>query len=321
MTLRSLAKRAYISALRTTGALERSVFSNPEATFVLGLHRVLPTAGRMGANSLPAMILTDVVFVDLLEFATAHFDVIPIEHLLHARNNARRPALAFTFDDGWYDNHDHALPILLRKQVPAAVFISTGYIGSSDTFWVERLCAAWKCGREEQIKAVLGKKDADLSGNVEFLKHMSNAERNSMLQQIDLPAATSGDRLMDWNQVQSLHAAGVAVGTHTVTHPLLTYETEAIRTHELRDAWTSLTAHCQPSIKAFAYPNGDLNAEVRQQVADTGYQLAFTTRPGRFTFGDDQLTVPRYLLHDGNVSRDGRFCPDSFLYTLSRSEA
>lgn len=47
--------------------------------------------------------------------------------------------LAVTFDDGYADNLWHAKPILERYQVPATVFVASGYVGRSREFWWDEL--------------------------------------------------------------------------------------------------------------------------------------------------------------------------------------
>ena len=71
-----------------------------------------------------------------MEWLSRHYSVVSIADIVHdriPRNNAR-PVVAITFDDGYLDNYEHAVPILLRHQIPAAFFVSTGLIGRSDGF-------------------------------------------------------------------------------------------------------------------------------------------------------------------------------------------
>ena len=61
---------------------------------------------------------------------------------------------------------------------------------------------------------------------------------------------------------------------------------------------------------ALAYPSGDYDERVRAAVERAGYHWAFTTRPAAYESGGDPLTVPRFLLHEYNVTGPrGRFSP------------
>ena len=55
-----------------------------------------------------------------------------------------RNALAITFDDGYRDNLTHAAPILARHGLPATIFLATGFIGTAEVPWFDRLAQRFK---------------------------------------------------------------------------------------------------------------------------------------------------------------------------------
>jgi peptidoglycan/xylan/chitin deacetylase (PgdA/CDA1 family) len=57
---------------------------------------------------------------------------LPLMHTDH-------PSVAITFDDGYVDNLESALPVLARHAIPATLFVSTGYIGNSNGYWWDQL--------------------------------------------------------------------------------------------------------------------------------------------------------------------------------------
>lgn len=64
-----------------------------------------------------------------------HYHVIPIEEVLSSSltiSKTDKPAVCVTFDDGYLDNYVNAVPILLTHGIPAAFFVSTGIINTTD---------------------------------------------------------------------------------------------------------------------------------------------------------------------------------------------
>lgn len=68
-------------------------------------------------------------FEQQIEWAAQRFDIIDLEEAQRriVQGN-RKPAVVITFDDGYADNCEFALPLLLRKGLPATYFISTDHI-------------------------------------------------------------------------------------------------------------------------------------------------------------------------------------------------
>jgi peptidoglycan/xylan/chitin deacetylase (PgdA/CDA1 family) len=162
---------------------------------------------------------------------------------------------------------------------------------------------------------------AALETLIEHLKHMPSRQRDLLLNGLrpaSHPAngACSPDRMLTWDEVNEMSQGGIDFGAHTVTHPLLTYEDQATVEREIREAKRMLEERLHKKVRAFAYPNGDWNTETRRLVVAAGYDWAFTTQPGWCRPSQDSFTVPRVLLHEGNVTgHHGKFSPAMFTLT------
>lgn len=126
--VRRAAKTAYLAAALGRGWLAMA-FSRRSAATVLTYHRVNDD-------------LRDNVTVGIEQFdrqmamLRRHCHVVSIEDVVEGAlpPDAARPFVAVTFDDGYADNSTTALPILLKHGIPAAFFVSTGYIGTTRRF-------------------------------------------------------------------------------------------------------------------------------------------------------------------------------------------
>src|SRR5579863_6872388 len=77
-----------------------------------------------------------------MEYVRENFDPITFGKLLQILDGEMRSPprpIIITFDDGFDDNFQNAFPILDALDVPATIFLSTGYIGGEQTFWYDRL--------------------------------------------------------------------------------------------------------------------------------------------------------------------------------------
>ena len=301
---------------------------------VLGLHRVLTKAEQSRSNSLEGMVLSDVTFVRLLEYVERRFHVVSLETFLTGETketDRSKPWCLLTFDDGWRDTYATAYPWLKKFGMPATLFLATGSIEGRGGFWVEQLKRLWRIpSLRAQMKSVLcevGGQDkwrgADLEDIVEWLKHMPTENRHSLLRAL-LPSEENShssdevDSMLTWDQVIEMSRNGVEFGAHTVSHPLLSYETDTTVERELRISKQTLEEKLGKKVRAFAYPNGDWDERVRRWVKQVGYQSALTTRPGWHRFGQDRYTIRRILLHEGNVTGpDGQFSPATLNLTLA----
>jgi peptidoglycan/xylan/chitin deacetylase (PgdA/CDA1 family) len=332
--LRQFARFASASLLHYSGAFDCSIPFRRGArkVCVLGLHRVLTRAEQRLTNSLDGMTISDETFLALLRYLDRHFQVSTLGMLQAAkeqRADHSKPCCLLTFDDGWKDTYRSAYPLLKKFGMPAVVFITTGSVGKSEGFWVEQLKRVWSISSvqakaQELWRQICEKKRTplELENLVERLKHMPAENRDVLLSKL-FPAEENDnsenvDSMLTWQEVVELSRNGVEIGAHTVSHPLLTYENDTTVDRELRSSKQTLEEKIGNPIRAFAYPNGDYDARVRQFVQQAGYEFAFTTEPGCHRRGEDPFSIRRILLHEGNITGpDGQFSPAMFRFTLS----
>lgn len=300
---------------------------------ILGLHRVLTEEQERQANSLGGMILKEATFVKVLDYISRRFKIVPLEEFLKGLRDGAdrsRPWCLLTFDDGWGDNYTTAYPWLKRFGVSATIFLATGLIGGEETFWVERLKAAWKdSSRRAAIRSGLktavpqSEREPEIEEVIEALKQMPADKRRQILAGVDQSkpggsAEYNGDQMLNWDQVTEMSRDGIDFGSHTVTHPLLIFESDATIHRELQFSRETLSEKLNRSTRAFAYPNGAWDDRVRHLVKEAGFDCAFTTERGLHRCGQDPYTIRRVLIHEGSVTGlNGKFSAAMLSFRLS----
>ena len=79
---------------------------------------------------------------------------------------------------------------------------------------------------------------------------------------------------MSWSQIRELDAAGVEIGSHSLSHPRLTgLDDKALQT-ELTDSRLALEDKLGKPVTSFAYPYGEFDRRVIESVIDSGYRCA-----------------------------------------------
>lgn len=203
-----------------------------------------------------------------------------------------RPILV-TFDDGHRDNFTHALPVLRSLGVPATVFLSTGYVGCPGTFWFDRVAQLLYRAPRGRVEVAAATFMAELDGVASrrvaagrllaALKGVPDAARRGALAELEAklaPAAPAGDQALSgavtWDEARALAAAGVELGSHTVSHPILTQVDDAALERELVDSRGAIERETAQPVTAIAYPVGGEQAfdgRVAAAAARAGYRF------------------------------------------------
>src|SRR5712691_2436859 len=152
MSLKNRAIRAVSSAVyrsRLLGPVAAAAsHARPRLGFpILTFHRVNDDQDPF----LPA--IRTAVFAARIAHIARHYRVLTVEDLVERlrQGTVPRNALALTFDDGYRDNLSHAAPILAQYRLPATIFLATGYIGTPDVPWFDRVALAFKLSRRSDV--------------------------------------------------------------------------------------------------------------------------------------------------------------------------
>ncbi len=301
---------------------------------VLMYHRVLPTGADTFSHS--GIVVTPETFERHMAFLARHFRVLTLAQFkqeLAASSFGSRACLV-TFDDGWWDNLEYALPVLKKHGVPATIFVATGFIDTTDTFWQERLTrllalAATHEGVETELMAEAGLKVLDGASPesiklrarqfVTSLKGLAPEIPQRLIARLQLAlrhnaqaSDIGADRFMSWDEVNTLRKPGlVTIGSHAHSHARLTTLGYKGARQEFEISRQELERHGITDLIACAYPNGDVNDSVEAAATDAGFDLGFATKGGFVRHSSEAMCIRRINIHDA----DARSSP-VFLYRL-----
>lgn len=266
---------------------------------VLGYHRIQDPDGPLARPLDPDLVsATPADFAWQMQHLREHHSVVSLEQVMeHLRSGARLPrrATVVTFDDGFTDTYHTAFPVLQRFGIPAALFVTTDYLGSGDVFWFERVAQlvmtvppGWlKIGEERlPVEGSDAGRHRDLRRMLATLKQMPRARREQLI--VEWTAAhpdpgqlslTDDARSIDWTQLRELAAGGLTIGSHTVSHPNLALLGKDEQLQELVDSRQLLETGLGKPVDTLAYPIGTadaFNAEVAASAERAGYHLGLT---------------------------------------------
>ena len=262
----------------------------------------------------------------MMRFVSRNFRVLPfgvaVEQLLHGDLPAA--AACVTFDDGYRDNYDTALPILLRHGVVGTFFIATGFLDGG-RMWNDDIIEAVRLSAGGSIDwSRYGLGCHDLSSTQAMrdcldlvlgrLKYFPHRQRAQTAREIACCAGVDdkSELMMSADDVRAIRAAGMEIGGHTHTHPILSTLGDEEAFAEIVRGKDELESILSERVGVFAYPNGnptlDLAARHVEMLKNAGFGAAATTENGVGTASCDPFLIPRFTPWDRTPARFATRC-------------
>jgi peptidoglycan/xylan/chitin deacetylase (PgdA/CDA1 family) len=267
---------------------------------VLNYHRIADANAADFIGYTPNVSTDASGFAAQMKFVSKHFSVISLDtlvsHLVHGTALPDYPLL-ITFDDGYLDNYETALPILKQYQLPAVIFLMTSRMTETSQLpWWDACAEAIRHTEHEDLQlpqighySLRTPSERKLASDrlISALKLVPEAEKTGLLKQIvetlEVDLSLKKPLFVNWEQVRELVAHQVACQAHTHNHPILTRITEVEIREELKRSSQLIAEETGQKISAFAYPNGtssDYDERVFRVLSELNFQVAFTLLPG-----------------------------------------
>jgi peptidoglycan/xylan/chitin deacetylase (PgdA/CDA1 family) len=211
-----------------------------------------------------------------------------------SKDKTRRCRVLMTFDDGYLDNYEIAYPILRSHGAQGVFFLATSMVGSCELPWWDRIAYLVKTARRRRFSlrypAGLAV-DLDKNGLAESLRNIlklykmpNNYDPARFIQELaeeskgkDVPATLR--RFLNWEEAREMIAGGMAIGSHTHAHHVLSQLEPERQYEELSQSRAILKEQLGVEVNVLAYPVGGRTSftnQTQKLAREAGYRAAFS---------------------------------------------
>ena len=248
---------------------------------ILSLHRI---SDERDAFFNP---LTPRKFEELVKYAVEHYTIVSFAELHEIKTAPKKPVLLFSFDDGYYDFYEFALPILTKFNIPSNHNIVNECANSNQPIWTHRLNAIFShCKTNDlPLEFCLGNKVLQLRDfNMDWERFylaiftgLLQTPKSTRLQIVEskeqeLSIGTVA-RMMGWDEIIECSNNRVEIGSHTYTHDVMSGSLDPkVLEREIVDSKVQIEEKVGQVVEVLALPNGQGDSCVDNFVRSAGFK-------------------------------------------------
>ncbi len=266
------------------------------------------------------------IFEKQIAYLSKNYKIVPLSSLIDRLQKKEMISdnwVVITFDDGYKDNITYALPILKKYNVTGTFYLPLDAVFGNYIFFYDEIQWIIDRTRVKNIKVELNgqmcvfslenekrKKDAIVK-LVIGIRQKSHKERLDFIKQlykvcrINISLSEKPCSIyMDEDDIKTLCACNMEIGSHTITHPNLATLPGAKLHEEINMSKLRLEKLTQNSLQAFSYPFGKkttYNDFVKKLIKNAGYTSAVMTVFGKVNHRSDIYALPRIGVRDSII--------------------
>lgn len=268
----------------------------------------------------PNVSATPEEFAKQMDYVRSRYSVITcneLEQWLKGEMHLPRHPLLITFDDGYYDNLKYAAPVLMERNLPSVIFLTTNFMGSKKPFYWDYVAYLFFHTAKSTVQLPLmgqtswvdpTSREKIMNSWINMIKKISDDKKKQAVSdlekelEVNVPDDAFSNLYLNWEQICEMSNNGFEFGSHTVNHPILTRIPLTQVDEELRESKKQIERRLHSPVLAFAYPNGlehDFSEDILNSVRNAQIPLAFTLLPGPVNMSSvkkSPLTIRRIFL-------------------------
>ncbi len=228
-------------------------------------------------------------------------------------------AVAFTCDDGFWDQAEITASILEKYNCPLTIFLITGFIDGEPLPWDDRVKYVLTETRKQAIDITLDGdslhfkldslelKEHAIHALRDRLKECAHAEFLRVMKELEVCAEVETTRCpphyhrpLTWDQARALEKRNVQFAPHTVTHAILSKTSDETAKYEIHYSWRRLQEELEHPLPVFCYPTGresDFGSREIALIKEAGFEIAVSTTPGYVHIRHDNTADRRFRLN------------------------
>ena len=281
----------------------------PRGALVIMYHSVVDEANAPYIDQ--SFSVTEEQFEAQLRYLKRNANVISLSEMVDCVQGGKRlpeNAVVLTFDDGYMNNLTHAAPLLEAYDLPAMIYLCTGYVDRQQSQWDDVLYTMFRFRGAQRLQ--WQGTDFDLA-NKEMLSRAFGAvggalitstvsERDQILDDIRhqlQPDCEFPQLTMGWDDVRYLasHYPKIELGLHTADHLDMTRLTSAELEAEVMKSRETFFRELGYEAEHYSYPYGRHTEAVAEQLRAMGFRSAVITQPTELvTEKTHPFMIPRY---------------------------
>lgn len=234
-------------------------------------------------------------FENLVKYISKYYRIVSFDEISFGEKPTKKPLLVLSFDDGYYDFYEHALPVLVKYKLPSNHNVVVDCAAENAVIWTQRLNHIFNHCKNNDLDLSFRNYglDADIESSennwsrfytkvFQFLLKLEKVSRLAVLQEKEEQFSTAAVcRMMNWREIEECSRNGVEIGSHTYSHDSIPTITEdRILSFEIAESKAEIERRLRKPVRIIALPNGQGDERVNDFVRRSGYEYLLYVNDG-----------------------------------------